>query len=432
MSTIALALIPRAVALNLAIGAIVAALKLPVYLDSIGTVLVAALAGPVAGILTGVTSNLVLGMLSSPTFIAFIPVTAVIGATAGLASRVGAFRSVPRALATGVFIGLLAGAASVPIVLALFGGVTAGGTGIITIALRALDLPLESAALISSISVDVVDKNAVVRDRRCCPGTASAPDWGPLRLAAPRHVIARLRGINPLTALAAAVLLVVVTYVVPAPAGPLAALALALTLAAMTGAARRVVILAAAIAIPTWIFLAVMDAIVAPAGDTVRIGGVAVASGALLPAAWVSLRLGAAVAALGWVVMTTPPQRLVRALAQRGLPAWLQYVLAASLAAVPEARRRAGEVLDSQRCRGLAVGGGPLSRLRAMLPLVGPLMVSLVTDAERSAIALDARAFHARGERTSLTDVADPNEERTLRIAIWTLTIVLIVWGAAR
>ena len=158
VSTIALALIPRAVALNLAIGAIVAALKLPVYLDSIGTVLVAALAGPLAGVLTGVTSNLVLGMLSSPTFIAFIPVTAVIGATAGIASRVGAFRTIPRAAVAGVVIGILAGAASVPIVLALFGGVTAGGTGIITIILRALDLPLESAALISSISVDVLDK----------------------------------------------------------------------------------------------------------------------------------------------------------------------------------------------------------------------------------------------------------------------------------
>ena len=158
MSTIALALIPRAVALNLAIGAIVAALKLPVYLDSIGTVLVAALAGPLAGVLTGVTSNLVLGMLSSPTFIAFIPVTAVIGATAGIASRVGAFRSIPRAVVAGLVIGILAGAASVPIVLALFGGVTAGGTGIITIILRALDLPLQSAALISSISVDVLDK----------------------------------------------------------------------------------------------------------------------------------------------------------------------------------------------------------------------------------------------------------------------------------
>jgi energy-coupling factor transport system permease protein len=130
--------------------------------------------------------------------------------------------------------------------------------------------------------------------------------------------------------------------------------------------------------------------------------------------------------------MTTPPQRLVRALAQRGLPAWSQYLLAASLSAVPEARRRAREVLDAQRCRGLAVAGGPLSRVRAALPLAGPLMVSLVTDSERHAIALDARAFDALGKRTSLTAVADPNEERMLRRVMWGVTVVLLIWGLVR
>src|SRR5919197_331840 len=90
--TLALALIPRAVALNLALGAVVAALKLPIFLDSVGTILVAALAGPWAGVLTGAISDVVLGILSSPTFFAFIPVAAVIGALAGLAARVGAFR----------------------------------------------------------------------------------------------------------------------------------------------------------------------------------------------------------------------------------------------------------------------------------------------------------------------------------------------------
>jgi energy-coupling factor transport system permease protein len=245
-------------------------------------------------------------------------------------------------------------------------------------------------------------------------------------------VIARLRSINPLTALAAAVLLVCVTYVVPAPFGPLAALVLALVAAMMTGAGRRVGLLAVAVAVPTWIFLAVMNAIVAPEGSAIRVAGIAVAPAALIPATWIAVRLGAAVAALGWVIVTTPPQRLIRALARRGLPAWSQYLLAASLAAVPEARRRAREVLDAQRCRGLRVSGGPLARLRASLPLAGPLMVSLVTDAERDAIALDARAFDARGERTSLTEVPDPNDERALRAVMWGATVALIVWGLLR
>ncbi len=239
----------------------------------------------------------------------------------------------------------------------------------------------------------------------------------------------RLRSINPITALAAAVLLIAITYVVPSPYGALTALTLALLAAALTGAGRKVAVLAAAVGVPTWIFLAIMNAIVAPEGAVVRIAGIAVAPDALVPAAWVALRLGAAVAALGWIIVTTPPQRLVRALAQRGLPAWSQYVLGASLAAVIDARSRAREVVDAQQCRGLAIGGGPLARLRATLPLAGPLMVSLVTDAERHAIALDARAFDARGKRTSLTEVPDPRAERRWRAVIWSATVVLVIWG---
>lgn len=242
-------------------------------------------------------------------------------------------------------------------------------------------------------------------------------------------MIPRLHSLNPLTAVAAAVLLVCVAYVVPPPVGPLGALALALAIAAATRAGKRVAILAASVAIPTWVFIAVMNAIVAPEGTTVRFLGIAVAPAALVPAAWIALRLGAAVAALGWVIVTTPPQRLVRALAQRGLRAWSQYLLAASLAAVPEARRRAREVLDAQRCRGLTIGGGPLARLRTSLSLAGPLMVSLVTDAERHAIALEARGFETHGRRTSLTEISDPDAERVLRAVMWGATVTLLVWG---
>jgi energy-coupling factor transport system substrate-specific component len=159
LPTLALALIPRAVALNLALGAIVGALKLPVYLDSVGTVLVAVLAGPWAGVVTGVVSNSVLGLLVSPVLFAFIPVTVVIGALAGWAARVGAFRSLAGAIAAGVVIGVAAALMSAFIVIAFMGGLTASGTGLLTIAIRALSgVSVETAARIASVATDVVDK----------------------------------------------------------------------------------------------------------------------------------------------------------------------------------------------------------------------------------------------------------------------------------
>jgi uncharacterized membrane protein len=83
-------------------------LKLPVYLDSIGTVLVGALIGPWVGLLTGALSNIIWTLLGiNPPAIWFAPVAAVIGLIAGFAGRAGVFtRPSPRwlsALIVGIF-----------------------------------------------------------------------------------------------------------------------------------------------------------------------------------------------------------------------------------------------------------------------------------------------------------------------------------------
>ena len=59
-TTRVIALIPVAIAINIVIGYIAQnVLKLPIYLDSIGTILVGVLAGPLAGALTGALSNII-------------------------------------------------------------------------------------------------------------------------------------------------------------------------------------------------------------------------------------------------------------------------------------------------------------------------------------------------------------------------------------
>jgi hypothetical protein len=97
-------LIPLAIAINVVLGQTVAsALKVPVYLDSIGTILVGVLAGPFAGAATGLLSNLAWTFLlagtpfGSPFAWPFAIVAAEIGLLAGLFGYVGVFRSRPNA-----------------------------------------------------------------------------------------------------------------------------------------------------------------------------------------------------------------------------------------------------------------------------------------------------------------------------------------------
>ena len=97
LSTPTLALMPVSIAINIAVGSIIVALRLPIYLDSIGTVLVGALAGPWAGALTGLLANLIWSILpvpggAGPTIAFFAPVAAVIGLMAGFWAGRGVFQ----------------------------------------------------------------------------------------------------------------------------------------------------------------------------------------------------------------------------------------------------------------------------------------------------------------------------------------------------
>lgn len=89
------------IAVNIILGQTVAsALKIPIYLDSIGTILVGVLCGPIAGALTGGLCNILWSYVIPPPFqyqpAAAFAITAVaIGVIAGLAGRAGFLRPRP-------------------------------------------------------------------------------------------------------------------------------------------------------------------------------------------------------------------------------------------------------------------------------------------------------------------------------------------------
>ena len=113
-TTAVLTLMPVAIAINIAVGSITVALRLPIYLDSIGTVLVGALAGPWAGALTGILSNLIWSILpipggAGPLAAFFAPVAGVIGLLAGFWAGRGVFQIRSDDARVGGFLSIAAG-----------------------------------------------------------------------------------------------------------------------------------------------------------------------------------------------------------------------------------------------------------------------------------------------------------------------------------
>ena len=99
-TTRTIVLMPIAIAINIVLGYTVqSVLKLPIYVDSIGTILVGVLAGPLAGAATGILSNLIWqyapGIGSGSSIGPFAVTAGVIGFLAGIWGYLGVFRSRP-------------------------------------------------------------------------------------------------------------------------------------------------------------------------------------------------------------------------------------------------------------------------------------------------------------------------------------------------
>jgi energy-coupling factor transport system substrate-specific component len=158
-STLTLVMIPVAIAINVAIGQLIYSLKLPLYLDSIGTVLVGVLVGPWAGALTGFLANFIWTITGLyPEAIAWAGVAAIIGALAGVFREGDWMKVWWKSIVAGLIAGVIAAILSAPIAAYVFGGVTGSGTDAIVAMFRAAGLDMLGANMAQGVVSDPIDK----------------------------------------------------------------------------------------------------------------------------------------------------------------------------------------------------------------------------------------------------------------------------------
>ena len=208
--------------------------------------------------------------------------------------------------------------------------------------------------------------------------------------------------------------------------------ALLLATAAFTGVAAgvfdRAVRIALLVSLPVLVSV-VLVSVLTRAGETVLIvlGPFDVTAEGVEFAARISLQLFVTALALTVFGLTTDVRSLVADLERRGISPRLTFAAAAALEAVPAMLERARTVAAAQRARGLDTEGSVGARLRGVLPLVGPVLLSAIAEVDARSLALEARAFGRSGRREPLWAPADSPAQRVARWAVVAGVVVLIV-----
>jgi energy-coupling factor transport system substrate-specific component len=122
LNTLAIVLIPVCIAIDWAGHALASTLRLPLFLDSIGTVLGGILAGPWVGGIAGLITNFISSGTVDPIAAPYSVISLAIGLAAGIAGYYGWHKTWPGRVALYVLIVLVASIGSTPLNLGLYGG----------------------------------------------------------------------------------------------------------------------------------------------------------------------------------------------------------------------------------------------------------------------------------------------------------------------
>lgn len=149
-----------------------------------------------------------------------------------------------------------------------------------------------------------------------------------------------------------------------------------------------------------------------------------------LEGAYYGLTFGFRVAAVALIallyVSTTHPTEVVRGLVNLGIPYSFGFMILMSLQLIPISNREAKTIISAQRARGL-VERTLWDRIKGLLPLFVPLVVSSLERMETMAMALEARAFGSKPKPTPLYEVNFSTKDIVLICLAFALLLLGIV-----
>lgn len=146
-----------AIAANIVLGIITSLLKLPFYLDTLGTILTAVLIGPLPGALVGALTNIITGFIYSMRDIPFALVSIAVALITGFIAKKFKFNLIT-SIVTGLILSVVAPLIGTPIGIALYGGLTGTVSDVIVMALKNAGASLFTASFVTKIGNNLIDK----------------------------------------------------------------------------------------------------------------------------------------------------------------------------------------------------------------------------------------------------------------------------------
>jgi len=146
------------IALNVGLGKVSNLLALPFTMDTIGTILSAALLPWPLVLAVGALSSVIASFVIHPAFLFYIGTQIVIGVVALFLVNTGMFKTVIKSAISGLLIGISSAIVSAPVTTIVFGGVAVPSISALNALFLASGKSLWASVLSGSLIVESIDK----------------------------------------------------------------------------------------------------------------------------------------------------------------------------------------------------------------------------------------------------------------------------------
>ena len=128
------------------------------------------------------------------------------------------------------------------------------------------------------------------------------------------------------------------------------------------------------------------------------------------------------------LVLSDKPSELVEELEKRGFSRRMGYIITSVFQIVPQMTGTMNTITDAQRSRGLETEGSLLTRAKAFLPLISPVVMSSLINTRERAVALEVRGFAAKQKKTYLADRTPHRGDTPITVVLLAMIAAALLW----
>lgn len=129
-----------------------------------------------------------------------------------------------------------------------------------------------------------------------------------------------------------------------------------------------------------------------------------------------------------WFFQVTSVKDIIYALEKSGISQKVTFVIASTIQLIPQMLNLSKTITDAQKSRGIETEGKLFVRIKAFIPMIGPLVLSSIQQIEERVLALESRAFSSKAKKTSIYELKKQKIDYIIQLFCVITLIGYIVW----